>query len=131
MIQLLLLAAALGGAAAHAQQAAPAAAGSAFPADAQELTAAALDERVRGNLFTATLPDGIGWRVDYKASGYVFVDVSNGARDSGKWRTEDGKICTDYRGRFPSGCSEMRGGPSGTLYLKRNSTGEIVTFQKQ
>lgn len=133
MIKPLLLAAALYGVAAHAQQVDPAAEAARieFPSDAEELTAAALDERLRGNAFTTSLPNGISWRMDYKSSGYVFVDVSTGARDTGKWRTEDGKMCAEYRARFPSGCSEMRGGPAGTLYLKRNSTGEIVTLRKQ
>lgn len=133
MIKPLLLAAALCGIAAHAQQVGPTteAARIEFPSDAEELSAAALDERLRGNAFTTSLPDGISWRLDYKSSGYVFVDVSNGARDTGKWRTEDGKVCVEYRARFPSGCSEMRGGPAGTLYLKRNSTGEIVTLRRK
>lgn len=133
MIKPLLLAAALFGIAAHAQQVDPAAVATRmeFPSDAEELTAAALDERLRGNVFTTSLPNGISWRMNYQSSGYVFVDVSTGARDSGKWRTEDGKVCAEYRERFPSGCSEMRGGPAGTLYLKRNSTGEIVQLRKQ
>ena len=133
MIKPLLLAAALCGVAAQAQQVDPATevARIEFPSDAENLSAAALDERLRGNKFTTSLPNGISWRMDYKASGYVFVDVSNGARDNGKWRTEDGKVCAEYRERFPSGCSEMRGGPEGTLYLKRNSTGEIVKLRKQ
>lgn len=116
--------------AAHAQLPAPAAVPMAFPEDAQLLTASQLDERLRGHVFTATLADGTGWRLDYKATGYAFANISNGASDSGKWRAEDGKMCIDYRGRFPAGCSEIRASAQ-ALYLKRGSTGEIVTLHEQ
>ena len=124
------LAAALCCLAAHGQQPAPAAVPMVYPEEAQPLTASQLDERLRGHVFTATLADGTGWRIDYKASGYAFANISNGASDSGKWRTEDSKMCIDYRGRFPAGCSEIRASAQ-ALYLKRDSTGEIVTLRKQ
>lgn len=107
--------------------AAPAAAGQDFPPDAQPLSASELDARLRGKVYTATLVSGVRWRADYKASGYVFVNTSSGGQDTGTWRTEDGKVCVEYRGRMRSGCTEMRGGAQ-ALYAKSSSTGVVTVL---
>jgi len=101
-----------------------------FPDGAQSPTAAQLAEQLGGRVFTAKLFDGVTWRMEYQSSGYLFLNVSTGQRDSATWRTEDGRVCLEFRGRFPSGCTEfrMRGD---TLYLKRSSTGEVVALLKQ
>ena len=99
-----------------------------FPADAQVLSASELDARLRGKTYAAKLANGMGWRGEYKDSGYIFVNISSGLNDSGKWRTEDGKICVEYRGRLTSGCSEVRAvGPA--LHAKNATTGVITVFQ--
>lgn len=117
-------------AAVHAQNPAPGTFPTAFPPDAQTPEAGVLAERLRGQVFTARLANGTGWRMEYQSSGYMFADISNGARDNGKWRTEDGRVCVDYVGRFPSGCAELR--LSGdTLYLKSRTTGEVVMLEKK
>lgn len=103
-------------------------AGQDFPADAQPLSASELDARLRGKVYTATLFNGVGWRGDYKASGYVFVNTTSGGSDSGKWRTEDGKVCVEYRGRMRSGCTEIRGGAQ-ALYAKSSTTGVVTVLQ--
>jgi hypothetical protein len=56
----------------------------------------------------------------------VFVNVSTGASDKGKWRVEGSQMCTEYA-RFPSGCVEMRASAN-RVYLKRSSTGEVVAM---
>lgn len=109
---------------AHAQASAEAD----FPADAQVLSASELDARLRGKVYSATLANGVGWRADYKSSGYVFVNTTNGGRDSGKWRTEDGKVCVEYRGPMLPGCTEVRA-VAQALYFKNRTTGEIVLLQ--
>lgn len=99
-----------------------------FPADAQLLSASELDARLRGKNYAAKLANGMDWRGQYKDSGYVFVNISSGLNDSGKWRTEDGKICVEYRGRLTSGCSEVRAvGPA--LHAKNTTTGVITVLQ--
>lgn len=108
--------------------ASPASAGQDFPADAQELSASELDARLRGKVYTATLSNGVGWRGDYKASGYVFVNTTSGGKDTGQWRTEDGKVCVEYRGRMRSGCTEIRGGAK-ALYAKSSTTGAVTVLQ--
>lgn len=101
-----------------------------FPAGAQPPTASQLAERLGGQVYTAKLGNGVTWRMDYKSSGYMFFDISPGGRDTAKWRTEDGKACFEFRGAFPSGCTEFR--VSGdTLYLKRGSTGEVVMLERK
>ena len=96
-----------------------------FPADATALAPQELQQRLDGKVYTAKLVDGTGWRLDYRGP-YVFVNVSTGASDKGRWRVEGSRLCTEYE-RFPSGCVEMRA--SGTrVYLKRPSTGEVVAL---
>lgn len=115
-----------------ATSAAPAAPASAktpdFPADAQALSASELDARLRGKVYTAKLANGMHWRGDYKASGYVFVNLSNNAKDTGTWRTEDSKVCVDYRGAFRSGCTEMRAGAQQALYARNSTTGVVTVM---
>lgn len=101
-----------------------------FPANALALSAADIDERLRGQTYTGTTATGVPWRADYKASGYVFVDMANGARDSGAWRAEEGRVCVEYRGRFPSGCTELRASPD-TLYGKRENASDVTRMRKQ
>lgn len=91
--------------------------------------AAELAQRLTGNIYGATLANGATWRMDYKSSaGYVFFNISNGARDTAKWRTEDGRVCFEFRGPFPSGCIEYRVA-NDVLFFKRAS-GEIVAMQR-
>lgn len=101
-----------------------------FPAGAQAPNAAQLAERLGGQVFTAKLANGVTWRMDYKSSGYLFFDVSTGQRDTAKWRTEDGRLCLEFRGAFPSGCTEFRTSDD-RLYLKRSSTGEVVALDRK
>ena len=105
----------------------PAAATADFPATAQTPTAAELGNHLGGKVFKDKTAAGQGWRLDFRASGHMFADISTGARDSGTWRSEDGKVCFEYRGRFPSGCAEVRIAPQALYYLR--GTGEIVTLQ--
>lgn len=103
-------------------------AGQDFPPEAQQLSASELDARLRGKVYTATLANGVGWRGDYKSSGYVFVNTTSGGSDTGTWRTEDGKVCVEYRGRMRSGCTEIRGGAQ-ALYAKSGATGMVTVLQ--
>jgi hypothetical protein len=128
MFKQLAIVAALWCSVAHSQT--PNAAPIDFPDGAQAPNAAQLAEQLGGKLYTAKLFDGVTWRMEYQASGYVFVNLSTGPRDSGTWRTEDGRVCIEFRGPFPSGCTEYRLSGN-TLYLKRSSTGEVVALQKQ
>ncbi len=81
-------------------------------------------------MYTTKSASGTSWRLQYQSSGYVFTNGSTGARDSGKWRTEDGRICVDYVGPFPSGCNEVR--ISGNaIYFKGLTTGEIFALEKK
>lgn len=89
--------------------------------------AAELSERLNG-VWTTRLANGVGWRMDFRDNGFLYMDVSNGARDTGKWRTEDGRVCFEFR-QFPSSCSPWRIAGE-RLYVKRDS-GEVLTLQKQ
>lgn len=96
-----------------------------FPPEAQPIVAQALKDRLSGRVFKARLHDHTGWRLQFKGD-FVFVNISSGASDSGRWRTEDGRLCVDYQ-RFPSGCSDIRASDS-RLFLQRASTGEVVAL---
>lgn len=98
-----------------------------FPPEAQPISAKALQERLSGKHFTARMANGLDWQIRYEADGLMNMVVSNGTADKGRWRTEDNRLCVDFEGKFPSGCSEMRA-DAGRLYLQRSSTGEIVVL---
>jgi hypothetical protein len=98
-----------------------------FPADSQDITAPALQSRLAGKTYTARTANGVGWETRYEADGRMNMRLSNGSTDQGRWRTEDNRLCIDFEGQFPSGCSEMRADAQ-RLYLKRGSTGEIVAL---
>jgi len=107
----------------------PASAPMDYPPEVQAIPAQALTELLGGQVWTARLANGTTWRMDYNRSGYMFTDVSTGGRDTAKWRTEDGRVCHEFRGSFPSGCNEYKLAGN-KLYLKRGN-GEIVPLEKR
>ena len=99
-----------------------------FPGDAQSISAADLARKVSGKVFSVDLQNGMRWRLDYKANGYLFVNVSNGMATSGPWRAEDGRLCTHMRGGSAS-CNEVRE-QGQRLYLKRDN-GDVIALNPQ
>jgi len=99
-----------------------------FPAEAQSIQAPALKDRVSGRTYTGRMTSGVGWEMKYAADGRFNMRTSNGETDQGRWRTEDNRLCVDFEGKFPSGCSEVRTDAK-RLYLKRASTGEVVALE--
>ena len=97
-----------------------------FPVDSAPLAPEVLKQRLAGKVFKVKPADGPSWRLEYKASGYVFLDTSSGYRDTGKWRVEGTQLCTDWQ-RTPSACSETRA-KGDVIYVKRNSNGEVVSL---
>ena len=97
-----------------------------FPADAQPVSAEALRQRVSGKVFKIKYSDGTSLRLEYKNSGYAFVDSSRGFRDTGKWRVEGEKLCADWQ-KAPSGCNDVRV-KDDVIHLKRVSNGEVVVL---
>jgi hypothetical protein len=99
----------------------------AFPPEASALSAVALQDRLSGRAFTVRLARGGSADLDYGADGRYRIRLSSGESDQGRWRTEEGRVCVTYEGRFPSGCSEMRA-TADRLYTKRGSTGEVLVL---
>ena len=85
--------------------------------------AAELKRRLDDRGYNVQLANGLSWKLTYQANGYFFVDVSNGARAKGTWKTEDGRICTQLQGNNAS-CNDVRL-VNDVLHLKRDS-GEII-----
>ena len=98
-----------------------------FPAEAVAPSAEALQQVVSGKKFRARLSDGTLWRLDYKSSGYAFIDTSRGFRDTGRWRVEGSQLCVEWQ-RVTGGCNEMRL-KGGAMYVKRTSNGEVVALE--
>jgi hypothetical protein len=96
-----------------------------FPADGTTSSAAALKERFAGKVYATTLADGTSWRIDYKSSGYFFIDTSTGFHGSGDWHADDGKLCSRLRGATLS-CNDVRA-VGEVIYLKRDS-GEVIAL---
>jgi hypothetical protein len=108
--------------AAAAQQALPVE----FPADVSTPSAQALREHMAGKVFKAQPAKGPGWRLEYKASGYVFLDTTAGFRDTGRWHVEETRLCAQWE-RSPSACSEARL-QGAVVYINRVSNGEVVAL---
>jgi hypothetical protein len=97
-----------------------------FPADAAVLSNDALRERMAGKTFTGRVANGNGWRLEYMANGFFFMNAGDGFADKGKWHVQDGKLCSEGA-RIPANCSEVRV-KGDTVYLKRISNGEVVAL---
>ena len=98
-----------------------------FPSEAQPMPAKALHERLSGKAFVG-YSMGMGWETRHHEDGRFQMRLTNGESDQGRWRTEDSRVCWEFEGKFPSGCSEVRA-DARQLYLKRVSTGEIVVMK--
>ncbi len=99
-----------------------------FPADAVAEADAALKQRFAGRVLKAQPAQGAGWRMDFKDSGYVFLDLSSGYRDTGSWRIEGTRLCIAWqRPSSGSGCNEMR--VHGDALLLKRTNGEVVALR--
>jgi hypothetical protein len=97
-----------------------------FPAEARVVGAEALRERLAGKVFHVAVANGNTWRFQYQAGGDYYLNVSSGYSDSGKWRTEESKICFEPQ-KSKAGCNEVRL-VGEMIHFKRDS-GEIVKFE--
>jgi len=95
-----------------------------FPPDAVKLSADEVSKRITSKTFDTQLFNGPRVRLEYKASGYLFVNAPQYS-NSGPWRAEDGRICSHMKNADPS-CNEVRE-LGGKLYLKRDN-GEVITL---
>ena len=97
----------------------------AFPDGATSPSAEEIRKHISGQVFSVTLKNGTGWRLDFNSNGYFFVDVSTGSRATGQWKTEDGRICSKIN--VPDfTCSDARMHES-YLYIRRTD-GEIIKY---
>lgn len=99
-----------------------------FPADANTPSAAALQEALAGKVFAVKLADGTSWRLEYKSSGYFWINTSRGFNDSGKWTVQDGKVCSELQ-KVAASCSEAR--MRGKALLLKRPSGEIIELAAQ
>ncbi|MFT3957085.1 MAG: hypothetical protein QM722_22720 [Piscinibacter sp.] len=100
----------------------------AFPDGSTAPSADEISKRLSDRVFRVKLANGTTWRLDFKSSGYVYVDTSTGFRNNGKWRTENGKLCSRMQGGDES-CNEARLFED-TLHLRRLD-GEIIRYVPQ
>lgn len=97
----------------------------AFPDGATTPSATAIRDRVAGNVFNVKLANGVEWRLEFNTNGYFFVDVSTGAKVSGEWKSEDGKLCSKIRTPdFTCGAAKVH---ENFLYVQR-ADGEIIKY---
>ncbi|MEO8280205.1 MAG: hypothetical protein ABI564_10985 [Ideonella sp.] len=98
-----------------------------FPQNATSPTAQELTTRLAGKSFAVQLKDGMGWKLEYNSSGYFFVDTSTGGRAKGIWHAEDGKLCSQVKGRDTTvGCNEAR--VHDDQIVLRRTNGELIRF---
>jgi hypothetical protein len=98
-----------------------------FPPGAAALPANQLKGRLNDRVYGAKMADGRSYRFEWKSSGYFFLNVDNGFSDSGKWRIEDSRVCSEMQ-KLGTLCQEMRT-VGDALYLKRATNGEVVALQ--
>jgi hypothetical protein len=98
-----------------------------FPDGAVAATAEQLKTRLTDRVFGARMTNGDDYRFEYKSNGYFFLNTSRGFADSGKWRVEESKVCSDMQ-KLGSICQDMRI-VNDVLYLKRSTNGEVVALQ--
>ena len=96
-----------------------------FPDGATSPSAAEVKRYLDDKVFKIKLADGNSWRLEYKASGYFFVNTSTGFNGGGQWQAEDGRLCGQLKGR-DRGCNDVRLHED-VLHLKRDS-GEIIQY---
>ncbi|MBC5781372.1 hypothetical protein H8N03_00360 [Ramlibacter sp. USB13] len=102
--------------------AAPAIAQQPFPPDATVPPAAAVQQHLTDRNFEAKVANGNVWRLDYKSNGYFYITVG-AYTDSGKWKTEDGRLCHAPQ-KSNGGCNDVRLS-GGTLFMQRDN-GEVI-----
>lgn len=100
-----------------------------FPPDATAVSEDVLRTRVAGKVFNAQPAQGVSWKLDYRANGYMFLETSSGYRDTGTWSVEGDKLCGHWQKLGPS-CSTTRVNDE-VIYIKRVSNGEIVRMIAQ
>jgi hypothetical protein len=98
-----------------------------YPQDATALGSEALQQNLFGKIFAANVTDGSAWRLEFRATGYMFLNTDRGHSDSGKWWVEGNQWCVELR-RTGLACSELRE-KGALLYSKRASNGEIVQLR--
>ena len=96
-----------------------------FPPTAAVMTADQVKTYLSGKDVNATTSSG-ATRMQFKADGVVYM-ARGGNTSSGKWRTEDGKLCFAFRNN--ESCNEVRM-VDGVMHLKRDN-GEIQPYPAQ
>ena len=98
-----------------------------YPKDATAVGSEAIQQKLFGKIFAANVTDGNAWRLEFRATGYMFLNTDGGYGDYGKWWVEGNQWCVELR-RTGLACSELRE-KGALLYFKRASNGEIVQLR--
>jgi len=101
--------------------------GTSFPSSAVSATAQGLSAHLSGKTFRATYADGTRVQSQFAEDGSLAASAP-GFYDTGRWRTEEGKLCGSLRklGEF---CNEARF-DAGVLYLRRMN-GEVIRYEPE
>lgn len=99
-----------------------------FPAEATVFSAQELQSSLEGKVYTVDLPNGDGWRFEFKAGGAYSFKTNRSAESNRKWSVQDSKLCTEGA-RLVSSCNEVR--KMGDVILLKRDSGEIVKMNVQ
>jgi hypothetical protein len=100
-----------------------------FPADAKPLSAEELKVRTTDKVFKVALANGSSWRLEYRSNGIFFINISpSGYSDSGKWRVEESRICSEPQ-KTKASCNEVR--DAGAALLLKRDNGEVIKLELQ
>jgi len=93
--------------------------------DLPSLTAQELGSKLEQKVFLVQLKSGDTWRLDFRSNGFFYVNTGTGYSASGKWRTEDGKLCTEGK-YLATVCNDARLDGDTMLFLL--DSGEVVRY---
>ena len=100
----------------------------AFPTEAEQLSATALQEIVGGKSFSFKFINGTYWTWNFNSNGYFNFRTSDGFQDTGKWNIKESTLCTDGR-RINASCNEIRK-QGAQLFFKRDN-GDVIEMVPQ
>lgn len=97
-----------------------------FPDGATPIPDATLKEKLSGKTFAQFSSDNVKWTYEYKDNGFFKLSSTSNVLQTGTWRAENGKLCTQPRA-MAMVCGEARVAAD-VIYVRREN-GEVVPLE--
>ncbi len=97
-----------------------------FPEGATSVPDATLKEKLAGKTLAQFSYDNVKWTYQYKDNGFFNLQSTSNVTQTGTWRAENGKLCTQARA-MAMVCGEAR--MAGDVIYVRRENGEVVPLE--